>query len=647
MTVATHPPSTAACRAESPPAAVKPSVSDQPQLAPGVELIGEYQGSGYAEPFFLARRADGQVIQLSRLLYVVAGSLDGHATLEEIADRTRHQTGRPVSAANVEYLVEHKLRRLGVAVDTAATSAPAPRARPLLGLTVRSAVFPARVVSRASAALTVLFAPAVVVAVLACVAIVDAWLLVGGGVTVGLGEALSDPLLTVAVLGLMGCSAMFHEFGHAAACRYGGARPGAIGAGIYLIWPVFYSDVTDCYRLSRMGRLRTDVGGLYFNAIFVVAIAIAYVVTGSAWLLVVIVAQHLVVLQQCLPIVRLDGYYIVSDLTGVPDLFVYIKPILLSMVPGRRSHPAIRRLKPRVRMIVAGWVVLTVLMITATLVMLIPRAPQLLATAKDSLNVQAELLAAALRAGQPLLVVPAVIEIALLAVATVGIAVLSWRIARSASRSALGVARRATRRNGRGSNVTSPPAARVPRPRRPSLPPYAARRSRRKRNCQHEYDPHDRRPAPHPRARGEQPATAQPPSTPAGTTARATAGGPHRVILGPRERRRGLCVTGVEFYDDRILVRWQIAIPTNPQRPASSYEQIEQAHAQQMPTFTLHDDDNTTYRSLGRRLPVTAVITDAGTTTARGTQLFSPTPPSDIRLLRLQVDDRQFEVHLT
>ena len=44
-----------------------------------------------------------------------------------------------------------------------------------------------------------------------------------------------------------------------------------MGAGMYLVWPAFYTDVTDTYRLGRGGRVRTDLGGLYFNAIVAVA----------------------------------------------------------------------------------------------------------------------------------------------------------------------------------------------------------------------------------------------------------------------------------------------------------------------------------------------------------------------------------------
>jgi hypothetical protein len=56
-------------------------------------------------------------------------------------------------------------------------------------------------------------------------------------------------------------SAAFHECGHATACRYGGARPGNIGVGSYLVWPSFFTNVTDSYRLDQAARIRTDLGG--------------------------------------------------------------------------------------------------------------------------------------------------------------------------------------------------------------------------------------------------------------------------------------------------------------------------------------------------------------------------------------------------
>src|SRR3712207_8247936 len=43
---------------------------------------------------------------------------------------------------------------------------------------------------------------------------------------------------------------------------------------LYIVWPAFYSTVTDSYRLDRVGRLRTDLGGVYFNAVFMIGVGL-------------------------------------------------------------------------------------------------------------------------------------------------------------------------------------------------------------------------------------------------------------------------------------------------------------------------------------------------------------------------------------
>jgi putative peptide zinc metalloprotease protein len=154
---------------------------------------------------------------------------------------------------------------------------------------------------------------------------------------------------------------VFHEFGHAAAARFGGARPGAIGVGLYLAFPVFYTDVTDSYRLDRRGRLRTDLGGVYFNTVAIVAVGTIYFATGFKPLLVFVVVSQLQVLYQFLPTVRMDGYYVVSDLIGVPNLFIFVKPVAKHLL--RRSSPAhgpLGQLKRGARMAITAWVFLTV-----------------------------------------------------------------------------------------------------------------------------------------------------------------------------------------------------------------------------------------------------------------------------------------------
>ena len=167
----------------------------------------------------------------------------------------------------------------------------------------------------------------------------DVWLLFEHGVAASLRSALYEPVIMLGLFAAVIAATAWHEIGHATACRYGGARPGVLGAGVYLVWPAFYCDVTDAYRLSRRGRLRTDLGGVYFNGLFSVAVAGAFLLTGFEPLVLVILGQHLIVLQQLIPALRFDGYYVLSDLTGVPDILGRIKPIL----GEPRARPQARR----------------------------------------------------------------------------------------------------------------------------------------------------------------------------------------------------------------------------------------------------------------------------------------------------------------
>jgi putative peptide zinc metalloprotease protein len=331
------------------------------------------------------------MVAVSRLLYLVVSEIDGHRGIGEIAARVTPQAGRTVSAGNVAYLVDQKLRPLGVMEGE--TRPPRAGTRPILGVNARRAVVPDRLVRWISGKLCFLFVPWVVAAVLAGFAAMDVLLLIGHGSPFGMAEVLRRPSLLVLICLLAIVAAGFHELGHATAGRYGGADPGVIGVGIYLVWPAFFSDLTDSYRLGRRGRLRADLGGVYFNVVFMLLAGGLYVLTGLHWLILLIVLQHVVVAQQFLPFLRLDGYYVLSDLAGVPDLFGRIGPILSSLLPGHRPGRTVLELKPRVRRVVTAWVLTTVVLLTAGLGLLLAHLPQMLTVTSAFVRTQAGLLA--------------------------------------------------------------------------------------------------------------------------------------------------------------------------------------------------------------------------------------------------------------
>ena len=361
-----------------------------PRLAEGIQFLGEYQGGGTVQSQHLLRRSDGGVVAVSRLLYLVAAAVDGRRTPGEIAARVTPQVGRMVSAGNVAYLVEQKLQPLGVMEGGTGSSRPG--TRPILSLSSRRAVIPDRYVRWISGRLCFLFPPVVVGAVLAAFAAMDTALLAGWEPASAMKQVLRQPSLLVVICLLTVVAACFHELGHATAGRYGGADPGVIGIGIYVIWPAFFSDLTDSYRLSRSGRLRADLGGVYFNVVFMLLVGGLSAVTGLHWLILVIVLQHLAVAQQFLPFLRLDGYYLVSDLAGVPDLFGRIRPILTGLLPGRSPSRAVLELKPKVRLLVTLWVVTTVVVLSAILGLFLVRLPELLSITASFVRTQAGVL---------------------------------------------------------------------------------------------------------------------------------------------------------------------------------------------------------------------------------------------------------------
>jgi putative peptide zinc metalloprotease protein len=404
-----------------------------PRLADGVELLGESAGSGYKEPPALARRGDGQVIQLTPLLYLVAEECDGTRDKAAIATAVSERFGRTVSADNVRTLVD-KLRPLGVLAAADGSSPKLEKPDPLLALKFRTAIIPERASVRVASLFKPLFFPPVVLAALAGLVAFDAWLFLSHGVAQAFRHSAENPAIVVPVLALVVLAAGWHEFGHAAGCAYGGARPGAMGAGIYLVYPAFYTDVTDSYRLGRAGRLRTDLAGVYFNGLFVLAVAGLYAVTGWEALILVIVVAHIDAARQLLPFLRLDGYYIVADLTGVPDLFSRLKPILLSSLPWKKTDPKVAELKLWARMVVTVWVMLVIPLLLGQLLLLLLHAPRIFATAWASLGDKTDGVSTAFADGDVGGVASGVFQSLLLVLPLVGIVLTFVRLGGRAGR---------------------------------------------------------------------------------------------------------------------------------------------------------------------------------------------------------------------
>ena len=403
--------------------------------AEGVELLGELPGSGYRRPPALARRGDGQVLQLSPLLHQVLIAVDGRRTVEEVAAEVGAATGRLVRPDDVRQLVDTSLRPLGLLRKADGTEPEVRRSQPLLGLRFRRVVTDPAVTRRLTAPFAVLFSPFVVVPVTLAFTAVSAWVLFSQGLAAATAQAFGNPALFLAVVVVTVLSAGFHEFGHAAAARYGGSTPGAMGFGFYMFWPAFYTDVTDSYRLGRAGRVRTDLGGLYFNALVVLLSFGVWWTTGWHALLLVVATQVLQMIRQLAPLLRFDGYHVLADLTGVPDLYQRIGPVMSGLLPGRWHQPEATALKPWARGVVVAWMLVVIPLMAISLLLMVLALPRVLATAWHALGQQASLLGADFIDGDVLGLLARLLGIVALVVPILGLGFVLVRLVRSTSTS--------------------------------------------------------------------------------------------------------------------------------------------------------------------------------------------------------------------
>lgn len=423
-----------------------PPRSSEPRWrrARGLQFLGPVQGSGLKDPAFLVRRPDDQVVQLSELLHLIVRSVEPPRPAAQVADDVSAAYGRTLTVAGLAHLVTARLEPLGLVVaEEAPEPAQALRARPLLSLTAKGTLIPAATTGRLATALAPLFWPPLVVLALAALVAADVALLTRGGFWAAVTDLFATPAIALLIYALLTAAAVVHEIGHAAACRYGGARPGEIGFGLYLVFPAFYTDVTDSYRSSRAGRVRTDLGGLHFNVLTVLALSAAYVATGSSVLMLTALILQFQMVQQLIPVVRFDGYYVLSDLAGVPDLFGRVGPVLRSLRPGHPVDPRVTELRTRSRRFVTAWVLVVVPLLTVTFAWAAWHLPEFLARGRDGVHLQQLVFDVAWDRRDWAAMALAVVSIALLLLPILGAVLAFWRLGQTLA--GLGRARLANR----------------------------------------------------------------------------------------------------------------------------------------------------------------------------------------------------------
>ena len=139
-------------------------------------------------------------------------------------------------------------------------------------------------------------------------------------------DAFFDPRQWYLFVAVLAGTKMCHEFGHGLSCKKLGGECHEIGFMLLVLTPCLYCNVSDSWRLkNKWHRAAIGAAGMYVEVI------LATIATFVWWfvqpglvqdicLRVMLVSSISTVLFNGNPLLRFDGYYILSDILEIPNM---------------------------------------------------------------------------------------------------------------------------------------------------------------------------------------------------------------------------------------------------------------------------------------------------------------------------------------
>lgn len=283
----------------------------------------------------------------------VLSRLDGKTAHGDVADAVSAESEITVLKTQVEDFVL-KLRGLLLLDDESVwarlESSRARRSR-LLGsvLSIKLHAFnPNALLGRLNERLAFCFSPAFNVSVVAvifaglCISLANREMLAGS-----IGELFSFyslPLILAAAFFVM----TIHEFAHGLTLRHFGGKVEEMGLLILYFIPAFYCNVDDAWLMNKRRRVMVTLAGGYAQILIWALATISWrLLAPETWLsraaTVVVAFSGIQTLFNFNPLIKLDGYYLLSDFLELPNLraksFAFLRGIARRWILGG-SHAA-------------------------------------------------------------------------------------------------------------------------------------------------------------------------------------------------------------------------------------------------------------------------------------------------------------------
>lgn len=188
-------------------------------------------------------------------------------------------------------------------------------------LTFRKTIFDSKTVNKISKLLSNLFHPVIFFSFITAFVLTIVFIFIWHTRVVSYDLLLGFRVGNLLLLFLGFLIGLFHEFGHSSALHYFNEKPREIGVGLYLIFPVFFSSITNAWSITnKRNRLIINFGGIYFEIILITLGLVFFIFTQEITILFLCALNLLVILYNLNPLIRTDGYWLLSDLTNTPNL---------------------------------------------------------------------------------------------------------------------------------------------------------------------------------------------------------------------------------------------------------------------------------------------------------------------------------------
>ncbi|TWT30243.1 putative peptide zinc metalloprotease protein YydH [Posidoniimonas corsicana] len=126
---------------------------------------------------------------------------------------------------------------------------------------------------------------------------------------------------------VLGCTKILHEFGHGLSCKHFGGECHEMGVMFLVLTPCLYCNVSDSWMLpNRWHRAAIGAAGMYVEVVLASICTFIWWFTDPSSMLnniclnIMFVSSVSTILFNANPLLRYDGYYILSDVLEIPNL---------------------------------------------------------------------------------------------------------------------------------------------------------------------------------------------------------------------------------------------------------------------------------------------------------------------------------------